>query len=228
MPSPRGKGKGGRPPKYDPERMLPVVRSMAKLGATDMEIAQALKVSIGAVELWCRTHKEFLRAIKPAKAVADDRAERSLYRSATGYSYDSEELFLVDVVEEKKVPGKDPKDKPTIITTRTKKVIREPIIKHEAPRPISLIFWLKNRRKATWRDFKATELSTPPGKPFEVSHGGPSEPELIGQYYERLKRAARPAAPGGAAGADPGADPGVGEGGQPPQGQGGRPPPGKG
>lgn len=218
----------GQPTKYDPDRMLPVVRSMAKLGATDLEIAQALRVSLGTVELWCRTHKEFLRAVKPPKAVADDRAERSLYRSATGYSYDSEELFLVDVVEVRKIPGKNPKDKPTTLTTRTKRVLREPIIKHEAPRPISLIFWLKNRRKDRWRDFKATELSTPPGKPFEVAHGGPGEPELIGQYYERLRRAGRPAAAGSAPGADPGADPGVGESGQPPEGQGGGPPSGKG
>ena len=222
------RGRGGRPPKYDPERMLPVVRSMAKLGATDLEIAQALQVSLGAVELWARTHKEFLRAIKPSKAVADDRAERSLYRSATGYSYDSEELFLVDVVQVRKIPGKTAEEKPTFVTTRTKKVIREPVVKHEAPRPISLIFWLKNRRKDRWRDFKATELSTPPGKPFEVAHGGPGEPELIGQYYERLRRAGRPAASGSAPGADSGADPGVGEGGQGPEGQGGRPPAGKG
>jgi hypothetical protein len=208
--------------------MLPVVRAMAKLGATDMEIAQALKVSIGAVELWCRTHKEFLRAIKPAKGVADDRAERSLFRSATGYSYDSEELFLVDVVTEKKVPGEKPEDRPTIVTTRTKEVIRAPVVKHQPPHPTSLIFWLKNRRKDRWRDFKATELSTPPGKPFEVIHGGPGEPELIGQYYERLRRSGKPSAPGGALGADPGADPGVDPGGQEPQGQGGSPTPGKG
>jgi hypothetical protein len=208
--------------------MLPVVRAMARLGATDMEIAQALRVSISVVELWCRVHKEFLRAVKPPKGVADDRAERSLFRSATGYSYESEELFLVDVVTEKKVPGEKPEDRPTIVTTRTKEVIRAPVVKHQAPHPTSLIFWLKNRRKDRWRDFKATELSTPPGKPFEVIHGGPGEPELIGQYYERLKRAGRPAAPGSPARAHPGADPGVGEGGQEPQGQGGRPAPGKG
>lgn len=226
--SSQGKRRPGQPTKYDPERMLPVVRAMAKLGATDLEIAQALRVSLGTVELWCRTHKEFLRAVKPPKGVADDRAERSLFRSATGYSYDSEELFLVEVVKETKVPGAKPEDRPTIVTTRTKEVIRAPIVKHQPPHPTSLIFWLKNRRKDRWRDFKATELSTPPGKPFEVVHGGPGEPELIGQYYERLRRSGKPTAPGGPAGADPGPDPGVGAGGQEPQGSGGRPPAGKG
>jgi hypothetical protein len=173
--------------------MLPVVRSMAKLGATDVEIAAALKVSLSAVELWARQHTDFLRALKPPKRTADDRVERSLFRRATGYSYDSEDVFQYEG-----------------------KAVRVPIVKHVPPDTTAAIFWLKNRRKDLWRDFKATELSTPPGRPLEVSRVGPSEPELIGAYYERLAKQTGRSAPGRPAGTDPSADPGVDHRGQGP------------
>jgi hypothetical protein len=210
--------KGGRPPKYDPARMLPVVTAMAKLGATDMEVAQALKVSITTVELWARTHRPFLRALKPPKAVADDRVERSLFRRATGYTYDSEEVFTYDHVETVTRKAEDGKDEQVV--TREKRVLRVPVVKHVEPNPVSIIFWLKNRRKDRWRDFKATELSTPPGRPLEVDARGPGEAELIGEYFERLRRASGEPAPGSASGADSGAHPGVGASGPEPEGQG--------
>lgn len=199
----------GRPSSYDPKRVLPVVRAMAKLGATDVEVAAALGVSLGTVELWARTHPDFLRALKPPKRVADDRVERSLYSRATGYSYDSEELIPYDHIEVKK----DEHGKETIIV-KEKRVLRAPIVKHVPPSDTACIFWLKNRRKDRWRDFKATELSTAPGRPLEVAHNAPGEAELIGAYYQRLSRQQGEPANGGAPGANPSAAPGVGKGGQ--------------
>ena len=169
----RGAG-GGRPPKYDEARMLPIVRAMAKLGATDVELAQALRISISTIDLWARTHPKFLKALKPPKRVADDRVERSLYRRALGYQTATLDL---------------------------------------PPDTTACIFWLKNRRREAWRDFRATELSTPPGRPLEIAPGAPGEPELIGAYYKRLAAAQAAAALGGAAHSDPAPDPGVGEGG---------------
>lgn len=201
--------------------MLPVVRSMAKLGAVDVEIAEALQVSLKVLDLWARQHKEFLRALKPPKEVANRRAEQSLYKRANGYSYDSVELFLVPYEEE--IPqgtNPDGSTKPPIIT-RSKRVIREPVVKHVPPDPTSLIFWLKNRKRDHWRDYKAVEHSTAPGKPLEVKQVGRSEPELIGAYYERLRRQHGPnastPAPGSPPGADPAADPGMDRGGPGPQ-----------
>lgn len=203
----------GQPTKYDPERMLPVVRAMAKLGATDMEFATALKIGLSTFELWARTHKEFLRAIKPPKRVADERVERSLFRRATGYKFDSEELIPYDhieVVTEKGQHGKPDQVRRTV----EKRVRREPIVKEVPPDTVACIFWLKNRRKDRWRDFKATELSTPPGRPLEFATSAPGEPDLIGAYYARLARAQGQPAPGGASGVHTAADPGVDSGGQ--------------
>jgi hypothetical protein len=206
----------GRPPKYDPGRVLPIARAMAKLGATDQELAIALQVSITTISLWARTHKEFLKAIKPAKRTADDRVEQSLYRRANGYEFDSEDLIPYDHITTVTRTGAD--GKPEEVTIREKRVLHEPTVKKVPPDTTAAIFWLKNRRKDRWRDFKATELSTPPGRPLEFSSAAPGEPELIGAYFERLKRAEADPAPRGAARPDPGADPGVGEGGPEPSG----------
>lgn len=190
---------------------------MAKLGATDIELAQALKVSLGTIELWARQHPQFLRAVKPPKEVANGRCEQSLFKRANGYSYESEELFQVPYEEE--IPqgtNQDGSTKPPIII-RSKRIVREPVIKHVPPDPTSLIFWLKNRKRDHWRDYKAVEHSTAPGKPLEVKQVGRSEPELIGAYYERLRKQHGPAtatpAPGSPPGTDPGAHPGVDRGG---------------
>lgn len=203
----------GQPTKYDPKRMLTVVRAMAKLGATDVEIAQALKVGLSTVELWARTHLPFLRALKPPKAAADDRVERSLFKRATGYTYDSEEIFTYNHTETRKdAEGVE-------VTTTEKRVLRVPTLKHVPPDPTSGIFWMKNRRSKEWRNFKAFELSTPPGRPIEILEA-PGEPDLIGAYHERLRRAAARSAP---ARADPGAHPNVDRGGQGPEGPPGDP-----
>jgi hypothetical protein len=214
-----GRGAGaGRPTTYKPE-FCRIAKEMAQLGATDREIAHALGISEKCFYLWTARYPKFVQAVKLGKTSPNERAERSLFMRATGYSYDSEEIYLVDEVTE--IPGKTKRSRPTII--RTKKVLRVPVVKHVPPGETSLIFFLKNRKKDEWRDFKATELSTPPGRPLEFAATG--EPELIGQYYARLGRAgpvAATSAPSGAHGADPGADQGVGKGGQKPQGQGGR------
>ena len=190
----------GRPSKYDPKRMLPVVTAMARLAATDVEIAQALQVPLGTVEFWARQHPEFLRALKPPKKVANERVVRSLFKRAIGYSYDSEDVFLVDHDEE--LPGVTP-DAPKI-KVHTKKALRVPVVKHVPPDTTAAIFWLKNREREQWRDYKATELSTPPGRPLEFQQVGASEPELIGAYYKRMA-----ASTVAGAGADPGAGKGL-------------------
>ena len=188
---------------------------MATLGATEREIAAALGIAVSTLNRWTHDHPKFRDSLKPGKKPADDRVERSLYQRATGYSFDSEKLVPYDHVETL-VKGNDEK-----VLVREKRVMRVPIVEHVPPDTTAAIFWLKNRRKDDWRDFKATELSTPPGRPLEFANTG--EAELIGQYYARVGRAGSgPNAPAGSGpdGADPRPDPGVGEGGQGPQGQG--------
>lgn len=208
---PRGVG-GGRPTKYKPE-YVEQARKLAKLGATDFEVAQFFNVSVKTVDKWKIEHPKFVGALKLGKTEPDARVKRSLYSRATGYTYDAEELFLVDHT----TITTNPKDKKNPIVVKTKKVVRVPVVKHVPPDPTSCIFWLKNREPTDWRAMKAVEVSTPPGKPFEVA-GVATEPELIGAYYARLKQS-QIAAGGSATRADSDPDQDVDRGGQGPKGR---------
>lgn len=222
----RGAG-GGQPTKYRPGH-IKAARALAKLGATEWEIAQYFEVSVVTLRQWCHTHPTFLAAIKPGRRAGDDRIELSLYRRGTGYSYDSEEIVPYDHIEETEEtippPPERPDEKPRVIkkTVKTKKVMRVPIVRHVPPDPTSMIFWLKNRRKDKWRNYKQVELSTAPGKPLEVAATSlPAEAELIGAYHERLAKIAAGRNPNprlagrvvenGRPGEGPEGDPGAGE-----------------
>ena len=185
----QGEG-GGRPTKYK-AAFCKQAKALSRLGATEFELAQFFEVATSTITLWMQQHPKFSAAIKLGKAPSDKRTERSLFHRANGYTYESEELFLVDHTEE--TPAADPKLPPIIV--RTKKVIRVPIVKHVPPDPTSIIFWLKNRRKDRWRDFKATELSTPPGRPMEVRTYVPGGPDLLQDYYAKIAQSAAAADP---------------------------------
>jgi len=190
----QGEG-GGRPTKYR-AAFCEMAKMLSKKGATDFEIAHALQITRSTFYLWMQTHEKFSEAVKLGKAPSDRRSERSLFERANGYTYESEEIFLVDEVIE--TPDPTDEDPGRVITTRTKKVLRVPILKHVPPSDTALIFWLKNRRKERWRDFKATEISTPPGKSVKLTYV-PSEPVLLQDYYAKIAEAAA------AADADPAA-----------------------
>lgn len=104
-------------------------KKLAQLGHTDFEMAEFFDVTERTLRRWKDAHPGFADALKVGKSVADDRVEMSLYRKATGYSFASEKIFC---------------DKGEIV--------RADIVEHIPPSDTACIFWLKNRRKAEWRD----------------------------------------------------------------------------
>ena len=118
----------GRPSKFKPE-FVDQARKLAELGATDREIADFFDVTEVTINRWKATNAEFCSSIKVGKQAADDRVEQSLYRKATGYSFDSEKIFQYEG-----------------------EVIRAATVEHVPPSDTAAIFWLKNRRKDEWRD----------------------------------------------------------------------------
>jgi hypothetical protein len=184
----QGEG-GGRPTKYR-VKYCKQAKALARLGATEFELAQFFEISESTLRLWMLQHPKFSGAIKSARGPADRRIERSLYHRASGYSYEAEELFPYDYIEKR--PGATPDD--PMVTIHEKRVLRVPVIKHVPPDPTSIIFWLKNRRKDLWRDFKATEISTPPGRPLAMTYS-PSGPQLLHDYYAKIEQAAIAAPP---------------------------------
>lgn len=131
--------KPGRPTAYKPD-FCEQARKLAELGATDREIAEFFNVNERTLYRWVHEYPEFCQALKVGKDVADDRVERSLYRRAIGYSHDAVKIMQFQGEE-----------------------IVVPYVEHAPPDVTACIFWLKNRRKAEWRDKVEHEHSVDEG-----------------------------------------------------------------
>jgi hypothetical protein len=122
--------KEGRKSTYRKENVR-LAQKLAHLGATDRDLADAFGVSIRTISIWQAKHPEFMQALKLGKKEADSRVERSLYQKAVGYNYDAVKVFM---------------------PAGAKKPIYAPYVEHVPPSDVAMIFWLKNRDPANWRD----------------------------------------------------------------------------
>ncbi|AEI37725.1 MAG: helix-turn-helix domain-containing protein [Zymomonas mobilis subsp. pomaceae] len=122
---------------------VPQARKLAKLGATNRELAEFFDVSIRTIGRWILNHPEFARAVRVGKAVADDRVEASLYKRAVGYSYDCQKVMMVA-------------GKPEIVE----------FVEHLPPDINACNFWLRNRRPKQWNDKQKTEVTGQNGGPI--------------------------------------------------------------
>lgn len=109
--------------------------SLAAMGATNKEIADAMDVSVRTIIRWEKEHESFGKALKKGKGVSDARVIRSLYQRATGYEYE----------EKKEVVERDSLGKIKRIKTEITK-------KHVVPDVGAQCFWLKNRQRDRWSD----------------------------------------------------------------------------
>jgi hypothetical protein len=128
----------GRPSKYD-SIDLEQVRKLAEKGWTDAEMANFFDVNPDTWHEWKKAHPEFSESLKDWKQFADDRVERSLYERAIGYQHPHEEIMMAQKTGQ-----------PVVVKT----------IKHFAPDPTSMIFWLKNRKPKEWRDKQEIEMDS--------------------------------------------------------------------
>lgn len=136
----------GRPSQYR-EAYVNGARMLAKLGATDAEIAEFFDVDVRTIYRWKNTHPEFCQALNIGKDEADERVVRALYHRAVGYEQEAVKIFMPAGAENP---------------------VYAPYIEKIAPDTTAAIFWLKNRRPAEWRDRAALELSGPDGGPVQV------------------------------------------------------------
>ncbi|WP_161960657.1 terminase [Xanthomonas campestris] len=124
---------------------------LAKKGCTDPEVAEFFQVAVSTISLWKLKHPEFSDALKLGKAEADERVERALFERATGYVHPE-----------------------THVSNYQGIVTLTPLLKHYAPDPTSMIFWLKNRQPEKWRDKPEgsdDETPTPPSVVVNVVSG---------------------------------------------------------
>jgi hypothetical protein len=81
----------GRPSPYKPD-FARIAERLCRNGATDLEVADILGVSVRTFYRWCLLHDEFTVAVRTGKNAADDRVERALYQRAVGYDYAAEKI----------------------------------------------------------------------------------------------------------------------------------------
>lgn len=136
----KGKPKKGRPSSFNDEVKTKVL-SLAKEGKTDVEISHIIGIHPNTLGYWKGKYKDFLWALKEAKADADELVRASLFRRATGYYHDEEKIFFFQG-----------------------NVKRVKSVKHYPPDTTAAIFWLKNRQPKEWRDtYNITPTGPTPG-----------------------------------------------------------------
>lgn len=124
-----------RPEKFKDE-YVGIARKACELGATDLDLADMLGVSLRTISYWRSSKPEFAAALTVGKDASDKRVEESLFNRAMGYSHPEDDIRVVNG-----------------------EIVVTPTIKHYPPDTTAMIFWLKNRKPQEWRDKRETELS---------------------------------------------------------------------
>lgn len=127
---------GGRPEKKDSFSIeqLNKFTEVYEEGYTDKELCNGLGITQQTLTNYKNEYPEFFASLKRGKAIADAKVELSLFQRAMGYSH------------------------PDVHITNFQGLVTvTPIIKHYPPDPTSMIFWLKNRQPARWRDKQEIE-----------------------------------------------------------------------
>lgn len=106
------------------------LQGWARDGLTDVQIATNMGINVATLYRWENEFCDIRNALKEGKDVVDRQVENALLKSALGYMYD-------EVTEERR-------DDELVVT----KVVHKEV----QPNTTAQIFWLKNRKRAEWRD----------------------------------------------------------------------------
>lgn len=132
----------GRPTDYKPEYAEQAEKLCSVMGATDIQLADFFGVSESTLNLWKLKHPNFSESLKTGKDTVDKNVERSLYRRAMGYEHETVKIFC---------------------DAKTGEVTQVPYREIVPPDTTACIFWLKNRKKADWRDKHEVEVGVTEG-----------------------------------------------------------------
>lgn len=119
------------------------VERLCKLGVTDHEVARFFNVSFRTVQNWKHDHPEFFEALHRGKLESDTEVAASLFKNATGFTYQQETLV--------KKWRKKYNNQGQVVEAY--EIIERVFVEqHALPNTTSQIFYLKNRRPDLWRD----------------------------------------------------------------------------
>ena len=128
----------GRPTAYKPE-YCELAHNYCLLGATAEELAGFFDVTRGTINNWIATIPEFATALREGRDLADARVARKLFARAMGYSHEV---------------------KRTVLHRGEERTVTNTV--HYPPDTQACIFWLRNRRRQTWRESAASEAGGSP------------------------------------------------------------------
>lgn len=117
------------------EDKLNILRSWARKGLTDAEIAKRIGIQRPTLYDWKNKYPNISDALKKGKEIYDNEVEESLHKSTLGY-FIEEEKTLVQKIGDKEV------------------IKKEKIKKWIPPNVTAQIFWLKCRKKEEWQENK--------------------------------------------------------------------------
>ena len=126
--------------KWITEDGLILLQGWARGGLTEEQIAKKCSVSPSTLSEWKNKFPEIAEALKEGKEVIDTLVENALLKRALGYEY-------IETTHERVKVGVDDDGQPIheMVVTKT-------VTKMVIPDTTAQIFWLKNRKKAEWRD----------------------------------------------------------------------------
>jgi hypothetical protein len=84
-----------RPPTKYNESRPHLAYHLALLGATDVQIAEAMGVNINTIDLWKRTHPEFLEELTRGKLLADMRVVKGFFLNCQDRWIEEEECHVI-------------------------------------------------------------------------------------------------------------------------------------
>jgi hypothetical protein len=124
----------GAPGKYEThvKPKLLLVEAWARDGLTGEEIAKNLGIAKSTLCEYQKIHSELSDSLKNGREVIDTMVENALLKAALGYEFEEDGV------------GKDG-------------VYR--LTKYAHPNTTALIFWLKNRKPAAWRDKQEVDMN---------------------------------------------------------------------
>lgn len=155
--------KGIGPRRIFTHEQLDHVTLLAKLGATDQEIADYFYVATDVIEYWKRNYPAFSQAARAGKMEADLKVIQSLYMRAVGFEYEEKEWSRQILYD---TNGNPSSSEMKLSRITTKKVL---------PEMKAIAMWLANRHPDKW---------TEAAHRFDVRHTGVVSHE---HFSEKIK-----------------------------------------
>lgn len=146
------KNKGGRPTEFNTKYVKQAYK-LTLLGYTNDQLAEFFEVATSTIHYWRHKFPKFSDAIQKGKEDADGNVALSLYQRAIGYTHKETDIKVIEG-----------------------KIVQTELKKHYAPDPVSMFFWLKNRRPDLWRDNKDVKLTATGPLTFVYTEASGNDP----------------------------------------------------